>query len=180
MFPRIFCFLVSLFMFACWVAQLCLALCNLMDNCPGKNTRVDCHSLLQGIFPIQGSNPGLLHCRQIRYHLSHQGIPFTCSHYIQVNEMVKRWACQNTNIYHLSLIPFSLQTIGFILKFPLFMLGCHSWIFLSILLLTLCCKLKFTPRGYKSGKEVGSRVQNPFSSCCQPKDHKLLIGEILC
>ena len=30
---------------------------------PGKNTGVDCHSLLQGIFPTQGSNPGLLHCR---------------------------------------------------------------------------------------------------------------------
>ena len=31
------------------------------------------HSLLQGIFPTQGSNPGLLHCRQILYSLSHQG-----------------------------------------------------------------------------------------------------------
>ena len=37
----------------------------------GKNTRVGCHSLLQGIFPIQGSSPGLWHCRQILYHLSH-------------------------------------------------------------------------------------------------------------
>ena len=41
-------------------------------NSPGKNTGVGSHSLLQGIFPIQGSNPGLLHCRQILYHLSHQ------------------------------------------------------------------------------------------------------------
>ena len=32
-----------------------------------------CHFLLQGIFPTQGSNPGLLHCRQILYCLSHQG-----------------------------------------------------------------------------------------------------------
>ena len=31
------------------------------------------HSLLQGIFLTQGSNPGLLHCRQILYHLSYQG-----------------------------------------------------------------------------------------------------------
>ena len=31
---------------------------------PGKNTGVCCNFLLQGIFPIQGSNPGLLHCRQ--------------------------------------------------------------------------------------------------------------------
>ena len=40
---------------------------------PGKNTGVGCHALLQGIFPTQGSNPGLPHCRQILYHLSHQG-----------------------------------------------------------------------------------------------------------
>ena len=36
---------------------------------------VSSHSLLQGIFPTQGSNPGLLHCRQILYHLRHQGSP---------------------------------------------------------------------------------------------------------
>ena len=30
---------------------------------PGKNTRVGCHALLRGIFPTQGSNPGLLHCK---------------------------------------------------------------------------------------------------------------------
>ena len=43
---------------------------------PGKNTGVGCHSLLQGIFPTQGSNLGLLHCRQILYSPSHQGISF--------------------------------------------------------------------------------------------------------
>ena len=42
---------------------------------PGKNTRVGCHALLQGIFSNQESNLGLLHCRQIPYHLSHQGSP---------------------------------------------------------------------------------------------------------
>ena len=40
---------------------------------PGKNNGVGSHSLLQGFFPIQGSNPGLLLCRQILYHLNHQG-----------------------------------------------------------------------------------------------------------
>ena len=39
----------------------------------GKNTGVGCHFLLQRIFPTQGSNPGLLHHRQILYRLSHQG-----------------------------------------------------------------------------------------------------------
>ena len=44
-------------------------------NSPGQNTAVGSHSLFQGIFPTQWWNPGLLHCRQILYHLSHQGIP---------------------------------------------------------------------------------------------------------
>ena len=38
---------------------------------PGKNTGVGCQFLPQGIFPTQGSNLGLLHCRQILYRLSH-------------------------------------------------------------------------------------------------------------
>ena len=42
---------------------------------PGNSTEVDCHFLLQGIFPNQGLNPVLLHCRQTLYHLSHQGSP---------------------------------------------------------------------------------------------------------
>ena len=42
---------------------------------PGKSTGVGCHFLLQGIFPSQGSNPGLPHCRQTLYPLSHQGSP---------------------------------------------------------------------------------------------------------
>ena len=61
----------------CLVAQLCLTLCNTIDysqpgssihgDSPGKSSGVGCHALLQG------SNPGFLHCRQILYHLSHQG-----------------------------------------------------------------------------------------------------------
>ena len=66
------------------VVQSCLTLCNPMDeatrllcpwNSPGKNTGLHSHSLLQGIFPTQGSNSGLMHCRQILYYLSHQGSP---------------------------------------------------------------------------------------------------------
>ena len=41
-------------------------------NFPGQNTGVGSRSLLQGIFPTQGSNPGLLHCKQILYQLSHR------------------------------------------------------------------------------------------------------------
>ena len=40
---------------------------------PGKNTGVGCHALLQRIFPTQGLNPGLPHCRRILYQVSHQG-----------------------------------------------------------------------------------------------------------
>ena len=39
----------------------------------GKNTAMGCHFLLQGIFPTQGSNPDLLHCRRILLPLSHLG-----------------------------------------------------------------------------------------------------------
>ena len=42
---------------------------------PGKNTRVGCCALLQGIFPTQGLYPGLLHSKQILYQLSYQGSP---------------------------------------------------------------------------------------------------------
>ena len=44
-------------------------------NSPGKNTGVGICSLLQGIFPIQESNPGLPHCRCILHHLSYQESP---------------------------------------------------------------------------------------------------------
>ena len=64
----------------CLVSQSCLTLCNLMDcsppgssvhgDSPGKNTGVHCHALFQGIFPTQGLNLGLPHCRQILYWLS--------------------------------------------------------------------------------------------------------------
>ena len=43
----------------------------------GKNTGVSCLAFLQGIFPTQRLNPGLLHCRQILYPQSHQGSPRT-------------------------------------------------------------------------------------------------------
>ena len=40
-----------------------------------QDTGVGCHFLLQGIFPTQGSNQGLLQCRQILYRLSYKGSP---------------------------------------------------------------------------------------------------------
>ena len=61
------------------VAQACPPLFDPMDcspwNSPGWNTGVGSCSLFQGIFPTQGSNPGLPHRRWILYQLSHQGSP---------------------------------------------------------------------------------------------------------
>ena len=61
------------------VAQSCLTLCDPMDcspwNSPGHNTGVGSHSLLQGNFPTQGANSGLLHCKHLLYQLSHKGSP---------------------------------------------------------------------------------------------------------
>ena len=45
-------------------------------NSPGQNTGVGSLSLLQDIFPTQGSNPGLQHCRRILNQLSHKGSPW--------------------------------------------------------------------------------------------------------
>ena len=58
---------------------------------PGKNTGVGCHALLRGIFPTQGSNPGLPHCRQILYHLSHQGRPLVCTFYGKPINIPQNW-----------------------------------------------------------------------------------------
>ena len=44
-------------------------------NSPGQNTGASSISLLQGIFPTQGLNPGLPHCGQMLYQLSHKGSP---------------------------------------------------------------------------------------------------------
>ena len=61
------------------VAHLCPAICNPMDcsppgsshngDSPGKDNGICCHALFQGIFPTQGSNPGLQHCMQIFFFL---------------------------------------------------------------------------------------------------------------
>ena len=50
-----------------------LAGSSVLGDSPGKKTEVGGHALLQGIFPAQGSNPGLPHYRRILYLLSHQG-----------------------------------------------------------------------------------------------------------
>ena len=52
---------------------------------------MDCHFLLQGIFPTQGLNPGLPHCRQMLYRLSHQG-SFNPFYYISKKQLLQKAA----------------------------------------------------------------------------------------
>ena len=60
---------------------------------PGKNTGVGCCSLLQGIFPNQGLNQGLVHSRQILYHLSRQKssdlVVGSCSYNFSLNKLAR-------------------------------------------------------------------------------------------
>ena len=62
---------------------------------PGKNTGVGSHSLLQGIFPTQRSNLGLLNCKHILYHLSHQESPIYI--HIYMNRQTEEWKGYSTH-----------------------------------------------------------------------------------
>ena len=88
------CCSVTLYSVKVLVVQSCLTLYDPMDYslpsssvCPWSSlgrTGVGCDSLLQGLFPTQGLKPGLLHCRQILYCLSHKGS-------LPVQEMQETW-----------------------------------------------------------------------------------------
>ena len=81
------------------VAQSCSTLCDPID-CPwnslGQNTGVGSLSLLQGIFPTQGSNPGHSHCRQILYQPSYQRSPLL-SNNVQIHIENPIVSSQSTN-----------------------------------------------------------------------------------
>ena len=83
----------------CLVTQLCPTLCDPMvcsppgssvhGDSPSKNTGVGCRSFLQGIFPTQGSNPGLPHCRRI---LKPAELPGKCSEQGKLNHIGKLYS----------------------------------------------------------------------------------------
>ena len=84
---------------------------------PGKNTGVGCHDFLQGIFLIQESNLGLQHCRQILYHVSHQGSPTSFIEDIIINSALnKKLLYQKSCIFQKSKITFIFFPSGVILK----------------------------------------------------------------
>ena len=74
-------------------------------NSPGQNTGMGSLSLLQVIFPTQGSKPGLLHCRRILYQLSHKGSP-------QKQKAISNWSfimfCLTSNSISCSVIQLCL------------------------------------------------------------------------
>ena len=104
------------------VTRSCLTLCSPMDyspwNSPGQNTGVDSHSLLQGIFPTQGLNPGVPHCRQILCHLSHKRSPnqYNIFSYIYIYIQLYIHICISNSFLHRSLqdgeYSFLCYTIG--------------------------------------------------------------------
>ena len=85
---------------------------------PGKNTGAGSHALLQGIFPTQGSNLGLLHCRQILYCLSHQGRPLLFFIYNWLN----KWPKKKKHFQ---------RKIGPLLSRELVQLLSHVWLFVT-------------------------------------------------
>ena len=78
---------------------------------PGKNTGVGCHALLQGIFLTQSSNPGILHCRWILYHLYHlsyqqsPGYSLWGRNRVGGDLVTKQQQQQSVHIYDLFLVP---------------------------------------------------------------------------
>ena len=84
------------------VTQSCPVLCEPADCClpgfsvhgstPGKNSGAGCHSLLQKIFLIQGSNPCLLRCRQTLYCLSHRATEALVLHQLPFGLPPPSWA----------------------------------------------------------------------------------------
>ena len=106
----------------CLVTQSCPTLCDPVDcslpgssvhgilHSPGKNTEVGCHALLQGIFLTPGSNPTLLHCRWILYHLSHQGSPFLILIYIIIIVTLRAILIYNFNLINIWILILKLSS----------------------------------------------------------------------
>ena len=104
-------------------------------NSPGQHTGVGSLSLLQGIFPTQGSNSGLLHCGQILYQLSHKGSPrmlewvaYSFSSGSSQTQESNRCLLHCTQIlYQLSYQGYALPNVDCILMCPFCFLGSYWW-----------------------------------------------------
>ena len=83
---------------------------------PGKDTGVGCHFLLQEIFPTQGSNLGLLHCRQILYWLSYRP---------QNQQTPNWWRCEDKFWKLVIGVSVKVATPAFMASFSTFTLDCQ-------------------------------------------------------
>ena len=138
----------------CLVTQSCPALCNSMDcslpgssvhgDSSGKNTRVGCHALLQGTFSTQGLDPGLLHCRQILYHLSHP---------LPSEEIISLFSCPDA--WHIWHSPEKLPTLYHHLYFQ----------FSSVQSLS-CVQLFVTPGLQHTRPPCPSPIPGVYSNSC--------------
>ena len=123
-------------------------------NSPGQNTGVGSLSLLQGIFPNQGLNPGLLHCWRIFYQLSHKGsprIPECCLSLLQWIFLTQEL---NQGLLHCRQILYQLSSQGSPLDIYI---GLNSWVwetwrFYSQLAWGLCGQVLIIMEWYGSGK----------------------------
>ena len=98
---------------------------------PGKNTGVGCHFFLQGILLTQGSNPGLLHCRQILYWLSYEGsLPLEYNHPIKQCRLLAKGSFKtNQSPFNLKQgTPFFLTSLDLIRKFQGPFSSALSWV----------------------------------------------------
>ena len=83
---------------------------------PGQNTGVGNCSLLQGIFPTQGLNPGFPHFGWILYQLSHQGSPFPSKEQVSFNFIAVVTVCSDFGAQENSLSLFLLFPHLFVMK----------------------------------------------------------------
>ena len=100
-----------------------------LQNSSGRNTGVGSLSLLQGVFPTQGLNPGLLHCRRILYQLSHKGSPMDYYSALKRNEVLTHvtiwWYLENMMLSEKSQ---TQRPHTYIMKCPDQVLISRSWV----------------------------------------------------
>ena len=125
-FGVIFSVFLPCFMIVCACSFICVWLCNPMDcSPPGSSVHGSSRQeywsglpfLLQGNFPTQGLNLALLHCRQILYHLSHQGSPTESKHRFKQKAGKRSRIEKNRQDEHNCLSPLHIKAICSCLKF---------------------------------------------------------------
>ena len=129
-------------------------------NSPGQNTRVGSLFLLQGIFPTQGLNPGLLHCRRILYQLSHQGRPIFiafCSNFMEIN-----YSPTALRILNVALKLLFLECLLLLNCFLIFLVSFMLRILLKYLIIIFKLETPRTPEGLGLLIESLTMVEGPF------------------